>query len=183
MHRYLTLLLLVVFGSASVLLTNGDFEEDLSIGWEQTVSGSATSILRDINYDPDPDYEAYVYKGTGDGYAKLSQIAHIPTTDLEFSAWVKLHASSNSTTCWAGAAFVITYMDNSGDVLGETMICRMTYASTWANSPTRHLIVAADTNWHLYAFNIESEFENLSGINPDDVARIEVALYGCADSG
>ncbi|UCF70463.1 MAG: hypothetical protein JSW49_09745, partial [candidate division WOR-3 bacterium] len=92
-------------------------------------------------------------------------------------------ASSNSTTCWAGAAFVITYMDNSGDVLGETMICRMTSASTWTNSPTRHLITAADTNWHLYAFNIDSEFENLSGINPEDVERIEVALYGCADSG
>jgi hypothetical protein len=183
MHRYFALLLLAALGSASVLITNGDFEQDLSIGWDQALSGSATTILRATTYDDDPDYEAYVYKGTGDGYAKLYQNAHIPTADLEFSASLKLLASSNSTTCWAGAAFVITYMDDSGDMLGETMICRMTSASTWTNSPTRHLISAVDTNWHQYAFNITAELENLSGINPDDIARIEVSLYGFADSG
>jgi hypothetical protein len=183
MHRYLALLLLAVFGSASVLITNGDFEQDLNTGWDQTLSGASASILRGTTYDPDPDYEAYAYKGTGDGYAKLYQTAYIPTTDLEFSIWVKLIASSNSTTCWAGAAFVITYMDDSGDMLGETMICRATSASTWSNSPTRHLITAADTFWHEYSFNIDTELQNLSGINAADVARIEVSLYGFADSG
>lgn len=183
MYRYLTLLFLAVLGSASVLITNGDFEQDLSVGWTETINGSNTSILRQTNYDPDPDYEAYVYKGTGDGYAKLAQTAHVPTTDLQFSVSVKLMASSNSTTCWAGAAFVLTYMDNSGEILGTTMICRMSSASTWTNSPTRHLIVAADTNWNDYAFNINAEMDNLPGINPVDVARIEVSLYGFADSG
>jgi hypothetical protein len=183
MHRYLALLLLAVLGGASVLITNGDYEQDLSVGWEQTVNGSNTSILRATNYDPDPDYEAYAYKGTGDGFAKLFQLAHIPTTDLDFSATIKLLASSNSTTCWAGAAFVITYMDDAGDVLGETMICRMSPASTWTNTPTRHLIAAADTNWNNYAFNINAELADLPGINPADVARIEVSLYGFADSG
>jgi len=183
MHRYLAFLLLAVFGSGSVLITNGDFEQDLSIGWAQTLNGSNTSILRATNYDPDPDYEAYAYKGTGDGYAKLYQTAHIPTADLDFSASLKLYASSNSTTCWAAGAFVIAYLDDTGDLLGETMICYTSSACTWTNSPTRHLIVAADSNWHNYAFNINAELENLSGINPVAVARIEVSLYGFADSG
>jgi len=183
MHRYLSLLLLAALGSASVLMTNGDFEQSLSVGWAQVVYGSAATVSRATNYDPDPDYEAYVYKGTGDGYAKLFQTAHIPTTDLEFSAQLKLYASSNSTTCWAGAALVITYMDDAGDILGETMICRKTSASNWTNSNTRHLITAVDTNWHDYSFNIDTELVNLPGINATDVARIEICLYGFADSG
>lgn len=183
MHRYLLLILLATAAGASVLIDNGNFEQDLTVGWSEAVSGTNTSILRGTSYDPDPDYEAYVYKGTGDGYAKLFQSTYIPTTDLDFSVSAKVDASSNSTTCWAGAAFVITYMNVTGDVLGETMICRSTSASTWANSSTRHLIVVADANWHDYAFNINSELANLPGISTADVARIEVSLYGFADSG
>jgi hypothetical protein len=183
MHRYLTLLLLVAFGSASVLITNGDFEQDLSVGWSQIVSGSNTSIERSTTFDPDPDYEAYAYKGTGDGYAKLTQMTYIPTTDLQFSASLKLYASSNSTTCWAAGALIIAYLDDTGDLLGETKIYAASYACPWINGPTTSLIQVADSNWHDYSFNINSELSNLPGINPTDIACIEVSLYGFADSG
>jgi len=183
MHRYLTLLLLVAFGSSSVLMTNGDFEQDLSVGWSQIVSGSNTSIERSTTFDPDPDYEAYAYKGTGDGYAELYQMTYIPTTDLDFSASLKLYASSNSTTCWAAGAFVISYLNDTGDLLGESIIYFASSACTWTNTPTRHLIPAADSNWHNYSFNINSELSNLSGVNPTNIACIELSLYGFADSG
>ncbi len=183
MHKYSILFLIAALASASVLIDNGDFEQELSVGWDQAVSGTNTSILRGTTYDPDPDYEAYVYKGTGDGYSKLFQSAYIPTTDLDFSVSLKLDASSNSTTCWAGAAFVITYIDATGNTLGETMICKASAATTWANSATRHLIVVADANWHDYAFNINTELSELPGITPADIARIEVSLLGFADSG
>lgn len=183
MHRYLTLLLLVALGSSSVLITNGDFEELLTVGWSMTLNGANTSISRQTGFDPDPDYEAYAYKGTGDGYTKLYQMTYIPTTDLEFSVSLKVYASSNSTTCWAAGAFVISYLNDTGDVLGESMIYYASSACTWTNTPTRHLMPAADSNWHDYSFNINTELTNLSGINPLNVACIEVALYGIADSG
>lgn len=183
MHRYLTLLLLATLGSASVLITNGDFEELLTVGWSMTMNGANTSISRQTGFDPDPDYEASVYKGTGDGYTELYQMAYIPTTDLEFSVSLKVYASSNSTTCWAAGAFVISYLNDTGDVLGESIIYYASSACTWTNTPTRHLIPAADSNWHDYSFNINSELSNLSGVNPVNIACIEVSLYGIADSG
>ncbi|MBE0432541.1 hypothetical protein IBX73_03635 [candidate division WOR-3 bacterium] len=183
MHRYLSLFLLAALGSASVLITNGDFEQDLSVGWTQTINGANASIIRGTTYDPDPDYEVYVYKGTGTGHAKLHQTAHIPTTNLEFAASLKLYASSNSTTCWAAGALVIEYLDDLGDLLGETMICYKSSVCPWTNTPTRHIITPADSFWHDYAFNIDTELTNLSGVNPGDIKRIQITLAGFAESG
>lgn len=183
MHRYLIFLLLATLASASVLITNGDFEQDLSAGWTQTIYGTAATITRGSGYDPDPDYEVYVYKGTGTGHAKLHQTAYIPTTDLDFSAALKLYASSNSTTCWAAAALVIAYLDEEGELLGESMICAKSTACTWTNSPTRHIITPADSFWHDYAFNINAELEYLSGIVPGEIKQIQIALASFAESG
>lgn len=183
MRRYLILLLLAALGSASVLITNGDFEQDLSVGWTQTIYGAAASIIRGTGYDPDPDYEVYVYKGTGTGYAKLHQTAYIPTTDLEFAASLKLYGSSNSTTCWAAGALIIAYLDDVGDLLGESIICYKTSACPWVNTATRHVVAVTDSFWHDYSFNIDTELTNLSGVDPGDIRRIQITLAGFAESG
>lgn len=180
---FITILALVGFAFASQFLINGDFEEPLTIGWLQSLYGSMGSINRDPGYDPDPDYEACVYKGTGDGFAKLYQTVGVPTTDLEFSANAKMYAESDWATCWAGAAVVISYLNESDSLLGETMICYRSLACPWTNNDRRHIIAATDSLWHNYAFNIDDELVNLSGVNAANITRIEVSLLGTVDSG
>ncbi len=182
MKKYLIIVLVMAgFTSASILLVNGDFEQELTTGWLQATSGSNTTVNRATNYDPDPDYEAYVYKGSGDGYARLYQVVDIPTTDLEFSINAKLYAYDNHSSAWAAGAVVISYMNESNSILGETRIYRGSTGCTWTNSPTLHLITASDTNWNNYSFNIVDELVNLSGVNPSEIDKIEVALYSYAN--
>ncbi|MBA7487032.1 hypothetical protein ES707_22594 [subsurface metagenome] len=182
--KYL-IMTLVMWGFvfAVPFLTNGNFEEPLTTGWFQTTSGGNTAILRNTNYDPDPDYEAYVYKGSGDGFTKLHQTVDIPTTDLEFSVNAKLYASSTSSTCWAGAAVVISYLNDSDFLLGKTMLCARSYACPWIDTDTRHIIAVTDSLWHNYVFNVDNELVNLNGVNPSDIKKIQVALFGQATSG
>lgn len=181
LKKYLVMTLIMcslVF--AVPFLTNGDFEEPFTTGWLQTTSGANTAILRDTNYDPDTDYEAYVYKGIGNGSAKLYQTVDIPATDLEFSVTAKLYAWDSHLSNWAGAAVMISYLDEWDAVLGETMICARSDGCPWINTDTRHLIETADSLWHNYAFNIDNELVNLSGVAQSDIKRIQVALFTSA---
>jgi hypothetical protein len=73
MRRLLVLTVIICSGLfAENLLTNGAFEQPLGTGWLQATSGVNVTINRATTYDPDPDYEAYVYKGSGSGYWCLS---------------------------------------------------------------------------------------------------------------
>lgn len=177
MKKCFIIIFMLGISSAGTFLTNGDFEQELNIGWEQITNGSNIIINRATNYDPDPDYEAYVYKGTGSGYAKLHQIVNIPTTDLEFSVYTKLYAYDNHTSAWCGAAVVIAYLDESGSLLGDTRICARSTQCPWSNTSTHHIIEATDSLWHNYAFSINDELTNLPGVNPSAIKKIDVALF------
>lgn len=177
MKYWLILLLCIGIGNAGVLLTNGDFELDLDAGWSQTSSGANITISRASNYDPDPDYEAQVYKGSGSGYARLFQAVDIPTTDLEFSVTAKMYAYDNHSTAWCGAGVIISYLNENGSLLGDTRICMRSTQCPWTNTSTRHIISVPDSFWHNYAFNIDDELINLSGVNPANVKKIEIALF------
>lgn len=165
----------LLFGGEYVV--NGDFEDPLTTGWSQKTQGSNYSITRGTGYDPDPDYEAYVYKGTPDGYAELYQIFDIQTTEMDFAANLKLNAYDTGASDWAGAALILTYLDADDTPLGGTYIARQSSTPQWINSATKHVYNAPNTNWNYYAFNIDDEFAYLSGVNKDDVAKIKVSLY------
>jgi len=169
------------FVFASNLVINGDFEQELNVGWHQSTYGSATAINRD-DYDPsDPDYEVYIYKGTETGYAKLYQIVDISNTNIDFSVYAKLIASDNHANAWAAAAVVISYMTLSDSILGETRIYRNSQGCPWVNCSTLHLIPAPNTDWNSYSFNLDDELINLPGVNPPEISKIKVALYSCTD--
>ena len=169
----------VVF--AANMLTNGDFEQDLSVGWTETINGIGT-ITRSTTYYPDPDYEVYVYKADGNGWVKLSQATDIEHTDLVFSINAKFYVYATSSQCWSGAAVSVSYLDASDAVLGWTRICASSIACPWYDTDTCHVIEAADTSWNSYTFNIENELQSLPGINPLEVAKIEVSLLAqCVD--
>ena len=181
MYKYLALFLVIGISSAGPLLTNGDFEQPLDTAWTHTYLYPTylDSTDRATNFHPDGDYEARVRKYDY-AYNKLSQTVDVWTTDLEFSVDARLqaHEYNSAASYWATAAIVIAYRNASGGLLGQTRICHNTPDCPYTNSPTFHMILAPDQyNWYSYSFNINDELDSLSGVNPADVAQIEVALY------
>jgi hypothetical protein len=190
MQKFFILILVIGLSFASNFVTNGDFEQPLSVGWTEYSPGSYGSIARATSYDPDPDYEVYVRRqgsgGLGGGYDTLSQIIVPPISifELDFSATIKLNATeAGNGSNWAGAALSLYYRDANDALLGITRICRYTSGTPWYNSSTQHLIIAPNTNWNDYSFNIGNELQNLSGVDPSAVAKITVTLivtaYNC----
>jgi len=172
-------------GGAQELVVNGDFELDISTGWSidslEGMTPYLDTIDRDTSFNPDPGYEARVKKYDS-AHAKLYQIFDVATTNLAFGIKTKLYAAElNQATTWAGAAIVLSYMNDSGTVLGETRICYKTIHSPWVDSPTMHLIVAPDSNWNVYSFNVNDELTNLPGVNPLEIAKVRVALFDTTD--
>ncbi|HEX7321159.1 MAG TPA: hypothetical protein VF399_12495 [bacterium] len=163
---------------SAVLLTNGDFERSFGTGWQIHALWAADSVSRCTWYDPDPDYEALVYTSNG-GSPRLYQRVNIPVTALDFSAILKLSADDNNadTLCWAAAALVISYVNQSGNVLGQTRIGQWTTPCPWQNSPVLHLVSVADTLWNAYSFSIDNELAQLPGVDPAQVRSIEIALF------
>lgn len=178
---WLISLLIIAFCQASVLLTNGDFEQDLRAGWQYRLVTPTydDSLGRDTKYHPDEDYEVFVKKHHAT-LAKLYQTVNIPTTDLEFSVSAQLYAyeyPSPSTYYWSAAAVVLIYLDNNNNRLGETRITNKSQHCPWSNSSTLHLINVTDTlNWHTYNFNLNSELNYLPGVNRSNIKKIQVAL-------
>ena len=183
MHRYIILFILAVFGSASVLVVNGDFEQPLTTGWSETMSGIGVMVItRDVGYDPDPDFEVYAHKGDGTGYVELYQLAHIPTTDLEFSVNAKLYAYGTSAQCWAGSGICMFYLNATDSILGWSKICARTSACPWTSSSTQQSIEAPDTMWHNYAFNLNDELDYMPAINRFEISKVLVTVVAqCVD--
>lgn len=181
MYKYLCVLLILNMAYAGVLLTNGDFEQTLDMGWTQRIQGGSTqdTIDRQRHFHPDGDYEARVKK-YDDAYAKLWQTVAIPTTNLEFSVYTRLYSHEYNVAGlnWISAAIVLAYIDENDNLLGETRICHNSPHCPYTNTPTFHMIPHVDPNsWSAYSFNLNDELINLPGIIPSDIAKISVALY------
>ena len=177
MRRFLLLVVIIGLCSASNYITNGDFEAALTTGWTQQQYGTYITITRGTTYDADPDYEVFLSKGTGTGYAMIHQTAEIPTLNLDISFSAKLKAWDNYVGAWSAAAVQINYLDATNTVLGDTRVCRFSQDCLWSNSSTRHLVIAPNENWQDYQFNILDELEsNLTGIDPQAVDKIQILL-------
>ncbi|UCG43870.1 MAG: hypothetical protein JSU73_04425 [candidate division WOR-3 bacterium] len=187
MKKELTVLILLFVVSTihgSELLTNGDFEQALTTGWTFTDSGYGTKLAdRAVDYHPDLDYEAHTYKYDNPGWARLGQTVDAPSTSLELSFWAKFEHSGGTSTCWPASCFSVCYRDGSGSLLGETRYVYSTYAN-WTSSSTLHLVTVSAPGWTGYTLDIEQELDqNLPGVDPDRVAKVEVALFSFTNSG
>lgn len=179
--KFLILLLLTIsIGFSGRLLTNGDFEQPLNVGWSSAfgLQNTSDTIDRQTYFDFDPDYEVRVKK-YDEIYAKLYQTVNIPTTDLDFSVTAKLYALEYTPTAtyWAAAAICLRYLDANGNQLGETRIAYKTPHSPWTSTSTIHLINVTDpNNWYNYSFNLNNELANLPGVNPTQIRKVQIAL-------
>lgn len=168
---------------AQELLTNGDFEQELTVGWVQSYGGTGTpTFARDTFYQPDPDYEAYIRQYDNPGWTRLSQKVDVPGINLILSFWAYFN-QSGETTCWPAACFQVCYYNINDSLLGET---RYYYCplDPWTPTPNFHPIRITNPQWNQYFLNIAEELnQNLPGVNPGDVAKVEVALYAYTYSG
>ncbi len=180
----LVLALVVGLGLSQNLLVNGDFEQELSVGWTYTDSGSGThQALRDTIYQPDPDYEAWVYQYDNPGWTRLSQMIEVLSPALRVSFSANFRESGGSSTCWPAACFQVCYYNSNNILLGETRYYYSTYAN-WTPTPTLNLYRITNPDWNDYELDIEREInDNLPGVNPDSVAKVEVALWSYTFSG
>jgi hypothetical protein len=172
----MAILLSAAGASGLELVANGDFESDFAPAWEQSTSGTAVWIERGIGFDADPDYEARVRKGTGNGRGKLSQSFNVPGTNLRFSARLLASATASSTDIWAAGVLMLSYQDPAGNVLGRTAIGATTHGCPWTDGDTFHLLGSPTGAWQDWSFTLDDELANLPGVDPSQVRRLEVAL-------
>jgi len=182
MYKYLILLLIIIgFCSAGHLLTNGNFEQQLNVGWSQTIGtqGTADTIDRLLDIFNNNIVRVKKYDAT---HAILYQTVDVPTTDLEFSVLANLYAYeyNSTTTYWAATAVCLRYLDNNNVLLGESRITSKTLHCPWISSNTLH-IINQWLPWSTYSFNINTELANLPGVNPSDIKKIQVALIDTTD--
>lgn len=178
MRKYLLLFFIVLVANANYIV-NGDFEQPTTTGWTFEKLGINGGAYQGTLYDPaDPDYEVYVLKSGDSGSVKLYQTRDVPSTNLYFSVHAKLYARTSYASYWAGAAVILSYLNSSGVILGETRICQKTTSCPWSNSSTMHLIINSDTlYWYDYSFNVNDELTNLPGVNPAQINKIRVSLF------
>jgi len=184
MRKYLlvSLILPATLVFAGNFLTNGNFENDLSVGWTSYMADATygyDTIIRGTGFEPDADYEVYTLS-TFSYLTKLYQTVDIPSTDnFTFAVKSKIVSFDNDydTLCWAASAVVVSYLNAAGTVLGETRICRFSTPCPWASTSTLHLIQAADTLWHNYSFVLNTELANLPGVTPSQVKKVQVAMF------
>lgn len=187
MRNYLVLLSIVFlfsFAFSQELLTNGDFEQELTVGWTHLQYGSGTHITnRDTLYHPDPDYEGYAYQWDNPGWARLSQTVDVPGPMLELNFTACFAESGGTSSCWPAACFSVCYLDADDTVLGETRYYYSTYAN-WTTTSTLSLVRLYDPSWTNYTLDIAEELSNnLPGVDPGAVVKVEVALYAYTYSG
>ena len=175
----LPLLLILAPGLLGVeLLENGDFEEDLSLGWTQELGGANYEIDRGTEFRLDPDYEVYVKKYLQE-YVMLKQTVPVVGLNLHFCGEVRFAPSCAPNTYGYGAASAIRllYQNSSGETLGETRIFNGTSDCDWTSAESLHLIEVHDDLWQEVHLLIQDEMEYLPAVNPAEVTQITVGLY------
>ncbi|MBN2537186.1 hypothetical protein JXB37_02795 [candidate division WOR-3 bacterium] len=167
------------------LLTNGDFEQELTVGWTQEKQGiGLQDFTRDTGYDPDPDYEARVYQYSGPGIMKLGQLVPLPDTGYELSFRANFRIEDGSPSCWPVGSVGIEYCNAAEEVLGRSLFYLHDEFCTWTNSPTEHLVEVTDPDWREYRFQLGEELRShLTGVDPADVSKVRVLIYNYTSSG
>ncbi len=180
MHRaiavlaFLTCFVLPSLASELELVSNGEFEAALSVGWEQGVSGTALSVEHAFTIHPDFDYEVRLSSANGNGSARVWQTVALPSLNAGFSADLSSLAYDGGGA-WCAAALTLTYLDDASTPLGTTVLGSTSAACPWVGGPTQHIIDTTG-DWQSYWFKFSDELVNLPGLDADEVREVEITL-------
>ncbi len=156
------------------LVQNGDFEGNLAPGWDEENFGSGLLLEHAFDIHPDMDYEVRLSTDNGSGTVRIWQDVYVPGVDVDFSASLTTSASDGGGA-WCAAGLDISYRDEVGAELGRTFLGSTGDACPWTNGPTVHLIDTTG-DWQDYTLKLDTELDNLPGVDADRVARLTVTL-------
>lgn len=170
--------------AAQELLTNGDFEQALDVGWKDTIYLLAGTFLFERSDTLGSTGGAARVRKDLASFAALAQQVNVPGVNLALSFDGRFRIGGGSSTCWPVAALIVRYQSNAGRELGNTKFVLHNEFCTWANSDTAHLVeIAAPEEWHSHQLDLARELNDfLPGVNPADVAQVRIEIHAY-DSG
>jgi hypothetical protein len=163
------------------LIANGDFEEDLTVGWFQRNDASSATILRTLTAHPDPDYEATLTVANGVGELGLFQRFQVPNLELTISA--DLWTTGDGTGgAWTVAGLMLTYRDRQRTALGNTAIVYTSRDCPWVDSPTLHIVYTGFETWETVNYELSDLLASLPGVDPAEIEWLDVEVMIVADN-
>jgi hypothetical protein len=165
---------------AQELLVNGDFEQDLGVGWKDTVYSLTGSWLfeRSDTLGQSSGNAVRVEKSLA-SYAALTQQVMVPNQHLVLSFDARFRIGGGSSTCWPVASAIVRYLDATGTELGNSKFILHNEYCTWANCDTAHLIEVENPDvWANHQLDIAQEIaSNLPGVNAASVAQVRLEIH------
>lgn len=183
---------------AGNLLTNGDFAQAWTVGWTRQI-GNLEKGENAVEVVHHPGAGRVVHlRHVGESHMALYQVVPVEGVDLLFEASFQMKAWEGPIWGFSGtgtAAVRLIYEDRDGKRLGETNILK-TVKNLFADTPllgvpqpprsgSREHQIYVDERWYDgFRLNVAQEIRDyLPGVNPDQVARIAVALMVAGDGG
>jgi hypothetical protein len=182
---FITFSFLVTFGITQEnkpvtndVLLNGDFEQELNIGW-QTSSNDYTGSSEITRNQVEKNHYAHLIKDLC-GYAELSQIINLDNLNQDLSARLNLNATSNRAGYNATAAFILSFLDKENKVLAETQIAYSTDQLT--NTPVPYSYPAKPAEWKTYTLNLKDELDkHFSKVDVSKIKKLKITLSAYND--
>lgn len=157
----------------NAVLLNGDFEQELNIGWQTSgddYSGSSEITRNQV----ENNHYAYLMKDLC-GYAELSQIVKLDNLNQNLSVRLNLNATTNRAGYNATAAFCISFLDKDNKVLAETQIAFRT--DKLANNPIPYSYPTKPGEWKTHTLNLKDELaKHFSKIDVSRIKKLKITL-------
>ncbi|MEO0094229.1 MAG: hypothetical protein ABIK67_08265 [candidate division WOR-3 bacterium] len=163
---------LIANGSSNSLI-NGDFEQDLKVGWQiSTKDYDGSSKIKRVKVKD--NYYAKVEK-IWCGYAELFQIIQLTNLDQDLSVRLRLNANSNRDGYSALAAFILSFLDEEDKTLARIRIAYSTKVLT--NTPMEYNYSALPNKWQTNTINLREELKHFPKIDFKKIAKLKISLY------
>ena len=161
------------------LITNGDFEDELTDGWEVH---NENPVLSYVSRQFDPDRGSQILR-MGRTIADQTDVWISQTVDLvahadeyTFSVDAALAGYYQFIMGWGSAQIVLQFHDANGATVGSVSILSNPYYLGPGNG-THARYYVTDTAWHSYSIPFAELFwGTLTAVDPDDVTAVTIQV-------
>jgi len=156
------------------VILNGDFEQELNVGWQASSKDYAGSS--EINRDKiQKNHFAHLIKDWG-GYAEMSQIINLDNLNQNLSVRLNLDATSNREGYAATSAFILSFLNKENKVLAEIRIAYST--DKLINSPVLYNYPMAPAEWKTHTLNLKDELtKHFLKVDVNKIKKLKIAMY------